>query len=313
VYLSLPYGARSRIADGANSNTEWGPSWYVGILPFCEQKNLSDLMEQRALNKTHWNYNDIKNDVNKIGHAAHNQKIAWMLCPSSPLPQTETPTASLIFTVPSYVGIAGARVVNTSNPPGNTTGATGEKAFTETRLRSGPNSGQVSGGGLLTPNEALNMAAAIDGTSNTMIASEISDYFWQSSTATAAGTRVRIDGSADTAAGAGGRWFVGTQNRFKASGTVGTFTKVYNLTTVSHFVANSTAVSIGYNGKTANHNFNKEGIGARGPNNPLISAHPNVVLAVFMDGHVQNINKQTHPAIVKRIATRDDGQQVQDF
>src|SRR5206468_842168 len=52
TFQSLPYGARARFvvtsgttcnATGASGATQgWGPSWYVGILPFCEQKPLSD-------------------------------------------------------------------------------------------------------------------------------------------------------------------------------------------------------------------------------------------------------------------------------
>jgi hypothetical protein len=38
-----------------------------------------------------------------------------------------------------------------------------------------------------------------------------------------------------------------------------------------------------------------------------------VVLAVFMDGHTQALNKTTPPPIVKRLATRDDGQQIGEF
>jgi hypothetical protein len=32
-----------------------------------------------------------------------------------------------------------------------------------------------------------------------------------------------------------------------------------------------------------------------------------------MDGHTQALNKTTPPPIVKRLATRDDGQQIGEF
>jgi len=80
---------------------------------------------------------------------------------------------------------------------------------------------------------------------------------------------------------------------------------------------------IGFNGKNANitqagsggndMNSDFQGIGQTRGNNPLLSAHPNVVLAVFLDGHTQPLNKTTPPPIVKRVATRDDGQQIADF
>jgi hypothetical protein len=63
-------------------------------------------------------------------------------------------------------------------------------------------------------------------------------------------------------------------------------------------------------GKTANATDVRQGIGQTQQNNPLISAHPNVVLAVFMDGHTQSITKNIPAPIVKRVVTRDDGQQI---
>src|SRR6476646_8569805 len=51
TFQSLPYGARARFVNTSSSNTfpggvqTYGPSWYVGILPFAEQKPLSDLIE----------------------------------------------------------------------------------------------------------------------------------------------------------------------------------------------------------------------------------------------------------------------------
>jgi hypothetical protein len=76
---------------------------------------------------------------------------------------------------------------------------------------------------------------------------------------------------------------------------------------------------IGFNGKNANMSLGKggntisaqvQGIGQGMQNNPLISAHPNVVLAVFMDGHTQPVTKNAPAPLVKRLVTRDDGQQL---
>src|SRR3954447_26706621 len=53
VFQSLPYGARARCVSTTTANTcpikgmnqGYGPSWLMSILPFCEQKPLSDLLE----------------------------------------------------------------------------------------------------------------------------------------------------------------------------------------------------------------------------------------------------------------------------
>src|SRR6188472_3146467 len=54
VFNSLPYGARARCISKGSENTcddsgmqqGFGPSWLMAILPFCEQKPLSDLLEE---------------------------------------------------------------------------------------------------------------------------------------------------------------------------------------------------------------------------------------------------------------------------
>ncbi len=337
VFNSLPYGARARrIAGdpgvGLRSTTQWGPSWYVGILPFCEQKNLSDVIEQLSVRSP--GFNLAANNTNtSVAWAAHNQKISWMLCPSSPLPQMETPNrresfSRRILTVPTYVGISGAHRTERSNR-GNR--VSNERRFDEQRGRpgiyasGGPSErGRWSNSGLLTVNEAFNMAAAIDGTSNTMIVSEIGDYFYRGGTATRIGNRVRIDGSVASNSDTqmrGGRWFLGARYTAKLSDRRSSWTstsrRIYNLTTVNHILPPNTRnqpVFIGYNGRNRTSVWGSQGIGReRGANHPLISAHPNVVLAVFMDGHTQPLTKTMHTALVKRLAVRDDGQTISDF
>ncbi|HZN36240.1 MAG TPA: DUF1559 domain-containing protein [Pirellulaceae bacterium] len=340
VFSSLPYGARSRQgADPAVTGRTnfWGPSWYVGLLPFCEQKNLADQIEQFSIignaANTGVDFNSTNGTAGTVSAVSHNQKIPWMLCPSSPLPQTET-VGSALLTTPSYVGIAGA--VQSATPGDgvaalqSTQSVATETAFIETRAMPsgsaapGPNAGYVSGGGLLVINECFNMAADIDGTSSTIVVSESSDYFYLQANATATYVRVRVDGGAISSGGPGGRWFQGTSNAFKAPATNTVAAgSVLNLTTLRAF-PNPAGACIGFNGKgalIANLGQPITGIGTAtttaagniGNNRPLLSAHPNVVLAVFMDGHTQALTKTTHAAIVKRLSTRDDGQNITDF
>ena len=305
TFNSLPYGARSQAAGTGNSTSLYGPSFYVGLLPFTEQKNLSDLMEQRGI--TTPDYNSATAGL-AVGEVANNQKIPWMLCPSSPLPQMEKVSGTTWMSVaPSYVGIAGAAVVSTSAPLGNTTGASGETPFTESRVSAGYQSGAVSGGGMLPPNQALNMAAATDGTSNTLVVSEISDFFYDSTN-----KRQRIDA---TFTAAGGKWWLGTNYNGIPGNSGASFSSnpLFCLTTVGHFDNKGAASYLGFNGKNAGFSFNTAGLGARGANNPLVAAHPNVVVSVYLDGHVANLTTSTPTAVVKRLATRDDGQQIGEF
>jgi hypothetical protein len=185
-----------------------------------------------------------------------------------------------------------------------------------------PDASQQSWGGMLCPNECYGMAAAIDGTSNTMIVSEQSDYFYSGHQANKTGFRIRIDPTyANGGSGAltGGWWWLGLQVGYTSSRGQGTWVRAHNLTTVRAYNSPAPANSvIGFNGKNVNLPVGqrasdttvRQGIGQTQQNNPLISGHPNVVLAVFLDGHTQAVTKNTPAPIVKRLVTRDDGQQV---
>src|ERR1043165_2778243 len=91
THLSLPYGARARYVNNvpANNMGAFGPSFYVGLLPFCEQRNLFDRID--ALEKGGQTFSSVSTDSTTIGGACGNAKIPWMLCPRSPLPAMWTP------------------------------------------------------------------------------------------------------------------------------------------------------------------------------------------------------------------------------
>ena len=92
VFQSLPFGSRARYVmtnRTVPTGQTWGPSWYVSILPFCEQKPLSDLIEAIAVRNPNYADMTITTPPTRVAAAVRDQKIAWMLCPSSPLPQLE--------------------------------------------------------------------------------------------------------------------------------------------------------------------------------------------------------------------------------
>ena len=341
TFNSLPFGARARWVQTSNTipaGQTWGPSWFVGILPFAEQKPLSDLIEAAELATPTNPFTNLQRVIQLVPFCCNNQKIPWMLCPSSPLPQTEIlrndTKSNITCVVPSYVGVSGA-----TNHFANR--LTTEIPFMESRLKpkqgipanananavgSGtPTTSQDSWGGMLCTNECYGMAACIDGTSNTMLVSEKGDYFYSQHKGNNTGTRMRIDGSfsnAGTGIMTGGWWFLGTNIGYTSSQGQTTWVPAYNITTLRAYSSPAPPNSmIGFNGKNANYPLGTQvasttvvqGIGQTQQNNPLLSAHPNVVLAVFMDGHTYPVTKNTPAPIVKRLATRDDGQQIGDY
>jgi hypothetical protein len=158
-----------------------------------------------------------------------------------------------------------------------------------------------------------NMAKCTDGTSNTMIVSEQSD--WLSSSDPTSSTKYHgdpgwggtDDGTAPDTNLAGG-FISGTdlvQNipQGAYSATLPTPpTRLFNVTTVRYKPDLKGVIG----GPTP-----APGCGEiMGLNNPLQSAHPGGILCAFVDGSVQFIAGTTDLAVLLRIAIRDDGQNV---
>ena len=236
-----------------------------------------------------------------------------MLCPSSPLPETET-IAGAILVVPSYAGIMGgcfdaggspvvaANVVNETRVLGTHVGSTGGAAGIG-----------YSAGGMLPINESLTMAACTDGTANTIIVGEHADWYYSG---TGTGTRTRVTPHNAPSQGVG--WLAGT-NRALQGGTGAPLPGNPSLDFTGGNVANLISVywPVGMNNRqpvaSTDQNWGSGGVGQRGPCLPMLSAHPAGAECGFMDGHVQMLTKQTAGYILKRLAIRDDGGVIGDF
>jgi prepilin-type N-terminal cleavage/methylation domain-containing protein/prepilin-type processing-associated H-X9-DG protein len=303
TFLYLPYGARNRSTNAPNYNSTngYGSSWLVATLPFCEQRPLFDKIAA-ADSSNAGNHYGAGNATTGIRGAAHNAKIKYMLCPSSPLPETET-LGGATLVVPSYAGIMGGNNESSSNATlvvfenrvvGNAAGS------------SAPNTG-FSGGGMLPINEALTFAACTDGTANCIIVGECADYYYQ----TSGSSKIRQDPSPSKGLG----WLVGNNLPYqsgygqivKSGGTSIGSSSVANLISVTHKIGINNRITT-----TGVPNWNASGIGTRGPNNPLLSAHPAGAMVGYLDGHVQLITKQTATYVAKRLAIRDDGGVIPD-
>ena len=109
---------------------------------------------------------------------------------------------------------------------------------------------------MLCPNECYGMAACIDGTSNTMVVSEKSDYFYSHHNGNNTGIRVRIDGSftnGGTGTLTGGWWWLGTNIGYTSSQGPTNRGRSYNVTTIRAYSTPAPTNSIiGFNGKNVN-------------------------------------------------------------
>ncbi|MDB5341217.1 MAG: hypothetical protein JWN70_6836 [Planctomycetaceae bacterium] len=132
----------------------WGFTFWVGILPYADQAPAFN-----KLTTTSTNYGQVGSDPTN-GPALNGLAPAYMVCPSSPLPNKTTnglnPQSPAGLVIPSYVGIMG------SNQAGSP-------------ISVNSSYGTAGAGGCLFPGSKVNFRDITDGSSNTIMIGETSD------------------------------------------------------------------------------------------------------------------------------------------
>jgi hypothetical protein len=264
----------------------------------------------------------------------------YMRCPSSPLPVMVDQTGTICL--PTYVGIAGGVDIaqgNTTlfpspNLSGNPTSTRTYNNRAGATLTFGTTAGAVvTSSGMLPIAQHVGMQGCTDGTSNTMIVGEQSD--WLRDVNRTVSTKYHGDPGWNGGGGIGagtdlrGGWLSGTNcvpqipDQPWSTATVapggaglnppwptGANAIVFNVTTV-RFKPQLKEVMVGGTSPAIGLPAVSPGCGEiMGLNNPLQAAHPGGLLVAFVDGSVQFISGTTDLAVLLRIAIRDDGQTV---
>ena len=196
--------------------------------------------------------------------AVDGAKIPYMVCPSSPLPETVKDNGGNNRTLQttSYVLIGGA-----VNDPNVFAGS----------------AGWVSIGGMFFQNSSIGMRDITDGTSNTMMISETSNFAKNSG-----GALVDIR-SGDTG---GGMW-IGDPATWNS-----TDARCYNRTVI-RYAFNSSA--------------SQANVGGGQCNSPLNSAHVGGVHALLCDGSVRFLSENANITTMMNLAMRADGTVLGDY
>ncbi|MCA9069654.1 MAG: DUF1559 domain-containing protein, partial [Planctomycetaceae bacterium] len=266
AYGAYPIGCRWHTGT-------WGPSFWVGLLPYLDQGNVySQLNHSASASGYTGNCNNA---------AVSNIKFQFLRCPSDPRPELGftglSTTCGQNNTMPSYVGISGATTQN------------GTFGYTPVEVDSGGGRGRVAGDGILIPNRAVKIRDITDGTTNTMMVGEHSNWVLNGT------TRVALTGYHGWMMGTGDPDQVGT-----AFAPNNGNSRTFNVTTLRYRI-----------GET---NYALDGLFQNyGNNASLLSAHTGVAQVVLADGSVRALSENMNLATMKQLATRNDGQVLGEF
>ena len=253
----------------------YGHSFWLPLLPYIEQDALFKGLDITG-NSTGTQYQSTGWIHEGDGaHNAHNRNrlngyvMAMGKCPSSPFPALIQLSGATSVFVSDYAGI------------------TGSVDDASTFNYAGPwyNVGMVSTGGVLIPKRGIGVTEITDGSSNTIVVGEQSDY-----------CRYPDGSKADCRASCSTGFAMGIASSFSSTSEP----RIFNLTTVRYPISKDA-------------NLANSG-GQCGANSPLQSAHSGgTVNVLFGDGAVRSLNASINVTILKRLADRSDGQVIGDY
>ncbi len=245
-------------------------NFWLGLLPYLEQGT--------AL--TNWNY------VNSSQSNATNRNIltkvssAIFFCPSSPLSPASSDTAQVPRApLPTYAGISGTAI--------------GYQGAASTTAKTG-NRGMVNGDGVLVPNRAIRIAEITDGTTNTILIGEQSDFGRDS-----AGAQHDMRSSAPFSFTAGANFSGVPGQGTCCTGDIHT----YLVTTVRYKVNDKT-----YSSNRALGKGNSDSLTLGGETNkPIQSAHVGMAHVLLADGSARALGENVDFDTFLKLSQRASG------
>jgi prepilin-type N-terminal cleavage/methylation domain-containing protein len=258
---------------GATWNNGWGHSWHVSLLPFTEQTAIYN----------QWNFSQGSEGWVYTGNGNYNvivgKKLPYLLCPSSPMSEfvgTRGDQAGPIMHA-KYSAISGAENsgnwTNNNNSLRNDAGATGV----------------YSSGGMMPYMAWTNMRDCTDGTSNTIIVGEQSNFVYDAA---------RTNKEERNPGGTWGWTMGGAWTQTDAAFANGP--------------GNLTTIKFAPNANVLNQNGVQGGEEQR-RNTPLMSAHTGGVHVLLTDGSSRFISDNMNLTTLTYLAVRSDGQVMGDF
>lgn len=263
--MELPPGGGDNSAPfGPGRTNPGGHSWMAYLLPYIELENVWDAADFP---------NNDYNSTSLTGVLA-NSPFPIFKCASSPLPLLSSSHAIVIS---DYVAISG-HVDGYGNVPA-------------TNLDRPWVIGIRSDNGCFGHESQVKFGQITDGTSNTMLISEVSNWVYISSN----GSPTKVDYRPGGHLG----FHAGWQNNTPSN-------RLHNCVTLRYLVNPGPSITFGTNAGAT-------GLGTTGYNSPLRSAHPGGIQVALGDGSVQYVAETISTDILARLANKSDGLVIDDF
>jgi hypothetical protein len=259
TFKILPFNGMPQ--SGSGSTKQRGVSWFFRMLPFMEQGPAFD----QAVFTGDWSLQDAPASPN--APLIHKLRVPGLWCPSSPLPKTKM-LGTVEAQLPNYVGIGG------SYYQGGTSTTVSTASYADAYGRT------VYNGTIQTSEFPVGFNSITDGTSNTMLASEQSDFQRDAN-----GNKVDRRSCGHW----GGAWSCGSGSRDWTQ----------NVTTIRYPIRSG----FGSAGNTQPYEVNI----------PLFAGHPAGVMALNVDGSVRMVPQTIDFAILTALADRQDGSVVGEY
>jgi prepilin-type N-terminal cleavage/methylation domain-containing protein/prepilin-type processing-associated H-X9-DG protein len=296
VYKEMPPGNRGPQTSG----TTWGMGWTAFILPYIEQSGMHGKLNLAPGQNLMWSNSAGSTAAVANNNALHNFKVPIYRCPASVTPEFARAAnpATLNWQVISYVGVSGVATGNPQVIPGYTPSRFGHGAGTQN------SSGYASGEGMLVPGKGPHLTGVTDGTSNTILASECTDFLTISG-----GTKVSWGNPGDHHSS-----WIGANKATELTGAApnsGDW-RMFSVVAVKYGinVKNFPSITLASNG---NCHFSVGICLWNSSLAPLNSTHSGGVNALMGDGSVRFLTDNLPIATLGRLAVRYDGQVVGDF
>ena len=270
----------STLPIGVAWSNGWGMSWYPRILPYVDQ---APLYEQLNFDGAHPGWTGSGTGLAN-GTTVNGLQMTFMLCPSSDLPANIDTGGGRRTTLPQYTGISGAANGDGFTNPSVVADFACCNCCTNATVNptGSTNDGRGARGGVLLSTRSIQFKDITDGTSNVMMVSECGNW------------GIDVNGNRSQLNNNHG-WLMGADQANEAGSG-----RKYNVTSIN-YPPNTTDMSL-------------PGIGWNdGANNGIHSPHTGGVHTLMSDGAVVWIGDNISMLTLRRLATRNDGGEVNDF